>query len=389
MPGCWVPVISIVLEVRGWEHLTDWAFVIPSLGAIVSPLFLGAIADQRVNAERVLAGVLVANSFATAAAFWFLGKGDSQFWFLAFLCVKALVGAPSWSLLMSITLTHLTHPEREFGVVRVWGTVGWMVAGWGVSFFALDRSPYTGLVAAVIGLFAAGFCLSLPPTPPNGFVSRSLSESLGLKAFGILRNRDTAVYFVTAFLFSLPLAAYYPYSSKYLVVMGVENVARMLSVGQLSEIIAMLLMGWTFRKFRVKWVFLIALGAGLLRYLFYILPICNGVPDGEQLVWMFAGIFMHGFCWTLFFESGRLFVDRRVANSMRSQAQAMLTVWSSGVATVLGVFLSGTLYRWCVLSNGPGWMGFWSILSALCLFAAVVFAIGYQGRSRLSSREEE
>lgn len=381
MPGCWVPVLSIVLEAKGWAHLTDWVFIVPSLGAIISPLFLGALADQRFNAERILAGVMLANAVCTASAFWFLGAGDSQQWFLTFLVAKALLGAPAWSLLMVITLTHLKEPERQFGGVRVWGTVGWMMAGWMISWCALDQSPLTGLVASVLGLAAALCCCTLPPTPPAGIPSKSLADSLGFKAFRILKERDTGVYFLTAFLFSIPLAAYYPYSAKFLKAMGVENVATILSIGQTSEIVAMLLMGWIFRRLRLRWIFQIALGAGLLRYLFYLLPNLGGEPSLGLLGWVAAGIFMHGICWTLFFEFGRLFVDRRVAASLRGQAQALLTVWTGGVATILGVLFSGWLYRWCLEGGGPGWLGFWSILSGLCLLSLAIFAFGYRGES--------
>lgn len=388
MPGCWVPVLSIVLEARGWAHLTDWVFVIPSLGAMISPLFLGALADQRVNAERVLASVMLANSICTALAFWFLGAGDSQGWFLFFLVMKSLLGAPAWSLLVSITLAHLSEPERQFGGVRVWGTVGWMMAGWMISWFALDHSPLTGLVASLLGLTAAACSLTLPATPPTGVVEKSLAGRLGIGAFKILKDRDTAVYFLTAFLFSVPVAAYYPYSAKFLKSLGVENVATMLSIGQTSEIAAMLMMGWILRRLRLKWIFLIALGSGLLRYLFYLVPTGGDELTTSMLVWVGAGIFMHGICWTLFFECGRLFVDRRVAASVRSQAQALLTVWTGGVATIVGVFLSGWLYRWCIGGPGPGWSGFWLIQSGLCLTSLTVFAVGYKGLSRPTSVEE-
>lgn len=384
MPGCWVPVLSIVLEARGWEHLTDWVFVIPSLGAIISPLFLGALADQRINAERVLASVMLANAICTASAFWFLGDGDSQGWFLFFLVMKSLLGAPAWSLLMSITLAHLSEPERQFGRVRVWGAVGWMMAGWMISWFALDHSPLSGSVASLLGLIAAACCLTLPATPPAGEVGKSLADRLGIGAFKILKDRDTAVYFLTAFLFSVPVAAYYPYSAKFLKFLGVENVATMLSIGQTSEIAAMLMMGWLLRRLRLKWVFLIALGSGLLRYLFYLIPVGGEGFSMNLLVWVGVGIFMHGICWTLFFECGRLFVGRRVESSMRSQAQALLTVWTGGVASIVGVFLSGYIYRWCMSEAGLGWLGFWLILSGLCLTSLLVFALSYKGSPRTS-----
>ncbi|MBK1833506.1 MFS transporter [Roseibacillus ishigakijimensis] len=381
MPGCWNPVLSIILEAKGWERLTDWAFFIPALGTILSPLCLAAVADQRVNAERVLALVMGANVLSTAAAFWFLGEADSQTGFLVCLILKALLGAPAWPLLMSITLTHLTEPERQFGRVRVWGTIGWMLAGWGISWAALDQSPMAGIVAAGVGAVATLFCLALPPTPPSGLRSKSLVESLGLRAVVILKDRDTGVYFLTAFLFMVPLAAYYIYTPKFLASLGVEKVATVMTVGQTSEIAAMLLIGWTFRRLPVKSIFLIALALGLARYLF-----CFAGAWGEgqwsrwaQLAWVTLGIFMHGFCWTLFFESGRLFVDRRVPRELRSQAQALLTIVTGGMGQITGIFVSGWIFRACLQPGGWGWTGFWLILAVLCALAGLVFAVGYQG----------
>ena len=144
MPGCWVPVIANVLDAKGWADLTDWVLVIPAMGAIISPLFLGALADQRINAEKLLGGVLFLNAASTAIAFLFVIKGNSPAWFLFFLIVKALVSAPSWSLLMVVVLSNIKEPEREFGGIRVWGTVGWMAAGCFVSLFSLDESPAAG-----------------------------------------------------------------------------------------------------------------------------------------------------------------------------------------------------------------------------------------------------
>lgn len=384
MPGCWIPVVSNVLAERGWEHLTDWVFIIPSLGAIISPLFLGALADQRFHGERLLAAVLAANAITTALAFWFLKSSDSvwaQAAFLFCLALKALLGAPSWSLLMAVTLTHLSNSEKQFGGIRVWGTLGWMAAGWTVSLLALDESPITGMMAAVAGLMAAGFSLTLPATPPTGLKAKSISEALGLKAFSIFKDRDTAVYFLTAFFFAIPLAAYYPYTSKFAKSLGVEQVAAFLSIGQSSEIVAMLLMGWTFRRMRVKVIFLIALGAGTLRYASYFLA---AQASGEAfamspIVFAGFGILMHGICWTLFFESGRIFVDRRVEKQVRTQAQSLLTVFTTGLGSIVGILVSGVLYRWCVKGSGPGWEGFWLILTGCCLVGATIFAIGYRG----------
>jgi MFS family permease len=386
--------MSNVLDQRGWEHLTDWVFVIPPLGAIFTPLFLGALADQRFNAERVLAAVVLANALSTAGAFGFLALGDSvvaQTGFLSLLVCKALLGAPSWSLLMAVTLTHLQNPERHFGGIRVWGTLGWMVAGGLVSLLALDESPGTGMLAGVAGVCAALASLSLPATPPSGIKPQSLTAALGLKAFSIFRDRDTAVYFLTAFCFAIPLAAYYPYTSKFAKDLGIEHVAAFLVLGQGTEIIAMLLMGWAFRRLRLRWLFLLALTAGSVRYVCYFFGAkLNGADMGLEAIWLVAaGVLMHGICWTFFFESGRIFVDRRVARNLRSQAQSLLTVFTGGLATVIGVFFSGFLYRWCVEGPGPGWPGFWLILTSLCMVGLIVFALGYQGLPLQEPKHEQ
>lgn len=383
--------MSNVLVVRGWEHLTDWVFIIPSLGAIISPLFLGALADQRFNGEKLLAAVLAANAITTALAFMILKTSDTvlaQSAFLFCLGLKALLGAPSWSLLMAVTLTHLSNSEKQFGGVRVWGTLGWMAAGWMVSLLALDESPIIGVMAAAAGLLAAGCSLTLPATPPTGLKAKTMREALGLQAFSVFKNRDTAVYFLTAFFFAIPLAAYYPYTSKFAKALGVEQVAAFLSIGQSSEIVAMLLMGWTFRRMRVRTIFLIALAAGTLRYLCYFLAAQGTGGEATSVgpvVFAGFGILMHGICWTLFFESGRIFVDRRVEKNVRAQAQSLLTVCTTGLGSIVGIMVSGVLYRWCVQGGGPGWQGFWLMLTVCCLVGSAIFAFGYRGQPSSSS----
>ncbi|MDP0492157.1 MAG: MFS transporter [Verrucomicrobiota bacterium JB023] len=374
-PGFWAPVIANVLAARGWDEWLELTLLVPPLGAILSPLILGALADQRLAAQKVLAAITFGNAIMTAAAFWLLERATSPALFLACLAVKALVSAPTWSILTSVVLNNLNDPESMFGRVRVWGTVGWMVAGWTVSWIGWDESARTGYLAAAV-LFGTGFiCLFLPDTPPVKVPNRTWKEALGFGAFRAFENRDTAVYFLTALIFAVPLAAYYPYTALYLKEVGVKQVAFSLSIGQLTEIVAMLAMGMLFRRARLKVMFALAIGAGLVRYLCYLLA-----GDGSMAVTLIiAGIFMHGICWTLFFETGRVFINRRVDTDLRSQAQALMTVLSGGVGPATGYLISGALYRWCVKGDGPGWVGFWGVMSALVVVALVFFLVGYRG----------
>ncbi len=369
--------MSLVLEERGWGHLTDWVFVLPSVGAMCSPLFMAALADQRFRAEKLMALVLLANGLMTGAAFWCLHQGFAVA-FLVFLVLKALLGAPAWPLLMSVTLSNLKEPEREFGGVRVWGTVGWMMAGWSISALALDRSFSSGFFAMGLSFAAAVLCLFLPSTPPSGKVRKRLRDVLGFSAFKVLKNREVAVYFATAAIFAIPVAAYYPYTSKFLGDLGVQRVALVMSLGQTTEIVGMLLLGWIFRNFRVKWTFLVALGSGFLRYLFYGFNGCGAESLEGTVTWVVMGILLHGVCWTFFFESGKLVIDRRVPRELRAQTQALMSVLTGGLAMIVGVLFSGWLYRFTVVAEQGGWERFWAIQSGICLIAIALFAIGYR-----------
>ena len=290
------------------------------------------------------------------------------------MALNALITAPAWSLLVSVTLSSTDNPTRDFGGFRVWGALGWIAAGLLVSNLGLDQSAKTGQLAAGIRIFAGLACLMLPHTPPKGVKAAGWRSALGLDSFRILKDRNMAVYFLTCFLFSMPLAAFYMFTPRHLEDMGLGQVAAGMTLGQASEVIALVGMGFVMARWGIRSILLFAIGCGVVRYALFAI----GGSIGSVTL-MLGAVTLHGLCWTFYFEAGRVFVDRSVEPGMRAQTQALLTLMSGGLSTVLGTIIAGKLHTWMVLSeDGPGWSAYWWVLSGMCALSGVIFAVGYR-----------
>ncbi|MEN8772413.1 MAG: MFS transporter [Akkermansiaceae bacterium] len=376
-PGFWFPALSNVLENYGLEEWAVWAFVVPPLAGMISPLIFGAQVDQRLQAQKVLGWIMLLGAGFLYMAFHALEEGWGGWWFLSFFIVNALISAPAWSLLTTITLSSLADPGKTFGLFRVWGTLGWMASSFLVSWWGLDFSAETGKLGAGVRIFAGFACFLLPVTLPKGGKAKKWTDNLGFGAMKLLKDRDLLVYFSTALLFSIPLGAYYLHTPKHLKELGVESVSAFMATAQIMETIAMLLMGWVIARFRVKTILLLAIGSGVLRYTFYAF---------DEVTWLVIGITLHGICWTFFFEAGRVFVHRRVEEGMRTQAQALLGFFTGGLGTVLGILTVDRLFH--LISPSWGWSGYWAVLTGINCVAMILFALGYKGLP-ISSRKED
>jgi len=372
-PGFWFPALSNVLTSYG---LGDWklaVFLVPPITGMISPLIFGAQVDQRLEAQKVLGWIMLLGAGFLYMAFHALEQAWGGGWFLFFFIVNGLISAPAWSLLTMITLSNLADPGKSFGYFRVWGTIGWMVAGLIVSASGLDFSAQTGKLGAGVRIFAGLACFLLPVTLPKGEKAKSWKDSLGFGAVKLLKDRDLFVYFFSALLFSIPLGAYYLHTPQHLRELGVTAVSAWMTTAQVMETIAMLAMGLVIARYRVKWILLVALFCGVLRYGFYAL---------DEVSWLILGITLHGICWTFFFEAGRVFVHRRVEEGMRAQAQALLGFFTGGLGGVLGILVVNQLHRAIVPTHG--WSPYWMILTGMNCVALVIFSLGYQGQKNVS-----
>jgi MFS family permease len=383
-PGFWLPALTNILkaeELAGWVPL---AFIIAPVCALISPLIGGALADQRVAANRLYVGSSLVAAVMLALAFWSLENHWNPWWFIGFLGMYSLASGPMWGLLATISLSHLPNGEKQFPLVRMGATLGWVVAGLVASYvLRVDVSPSAGYAGAVARLVACGFAIFLPNTPPLGR-ARSWKGLLGFDAFKLLKERDHCVFFVVTTVFSIPLAAFYMYAPEHLRMLGNERPTATMTIAQLSEIAAMFLVGGMMGRFRVKTVLLWALGMSVVRFG---MSAYAGFTDLEN--WHITGIALHGVCYTFYFITAQVFLDRRVEPGLRGQAQGLLALVSGGLGPFIGAYLCGWLRATYVGVNGEGWLPFWGILASIIAICFLGFAVFYRGLAGKSVEESD
>ena len=369
-----MPALTNILKAQGLGGWVALVFVVPPFCAMISPLIGGALADQRIAADRLFAWTSFLGSGALLAAFSSLHAGWNPWWFVTLLGAYSLFSGPSWGLLTTIALTHLAQGERQFPLVRLGATIGWMVAGLITSYVLhADTSPTAGYASAVTRVLGGAFGFLLPHTPPLGRGS-SWQSRLGLDAFRQMKHRDHCVFFIVTALFSIPLSAFYMYGPELLKVLGDKHSTATMTLAQLTEIVAMLLVGTVMMRFRVKVVLLWALGLSVVRF-----GMSAYAGASDLIGWHIGGIVLHGMCYTFYFITAQVFLDRRVDPGLRGQAQGLLTLVSGGLGPLVGALVCGWLRNHCVTAGGQGWMEFWAILAGVIALCFVIFAAFYRG----------
>jgi len=375
MLGFWLPALTNILGARGLRSWVPVVFMVIPVCSLVAPIVGGALADQRVAANRLFAWCSIGASLALAAAFGVLDHGWHPWLFVAFMACWALLVSPSGGLLTTVSLSHLSHGERQFPLVRVGATIGWICGGLTTSFvLRADTSPVAGYAGALAYLVAGVVAFRMPHTPPLGMRSTGWRPRLGLDAFVMLKERDRCVFFVVTALFSIPLSAFYMYGPEFLKVLGDERPTGTMTVAQVLEVGSLLLLGSVMTRFRVKTVLSLALGFSVLRYAMSAWAGVNGA-----IGWHIAGIALHGLCFTFYFVTAQVFLDRRVDPALKGRAQGLLSMVSGGLGPLIGALFCGWLRQTCVTPDGNGWDWFWGILSAMIACCFVIFLMFYRG----------
>lgn len=369
-PGFWAPSVSNMLRQNGLEDFVPWAFVPHGVAALVSPLIFGALADQRIRADRLLMVTCALSAVSLWLAFRAIVWDWGVEWFVVFLVLNAVIAAPMWSLMATIAMRPMTDPGKQFPLVRIGGTLGWITAGLVTgSWLKLEGTPRIGDWACGMKLMVAGLCFMLPATEPvvkEGL--RTWKDRLGLGALSLLRERDQLVFFITTALLSVPMAAFYMYTPLHLADLGDEGPSATMAWSQLLEVVALIALAYSASRFRVKWIFSLALGLAVLRY--GIFAISGSVPG------IVSGLLLHGMIYTFFYVTGQVFMERRVEAGMRAQAQALLSVMSSGVGSLCGYTLCYFLYE--RFGKAGDWTSFWWVLTGICGAALVLFVGCYR-----------
>ncbi len=411
--GAWSVPMGVYLGAIGFKaSAIASAYSTVALAAIVSPFFVGMIADRFFAAERVLGVMHILGGIVLFAVSRIVEPG-MFFWVLL---LYTLTYTPTLALVNAVAFNQLDNVEKQFPAIRVFGTLGWIVAGLLIGFlevnaggarwnfvepflipvnFAITIAGGEGdwvsasaksipmVIAGVAAIILGVYSFFLPHTPPKAKGKKaSVREILGLDALGLLKERSFAIFAISSFLICIPLSAYYTFANPFLVEMGMANATAKMTLGQMSEFFFMLVMPFFFARLGVKKMLLVGMLAWLGRYFLF----AFGGSDSLMLMY-YGGILLHGICYDFFFVTGQIYVDNEAPQEVRASAQGFIAMITYGVGMFVGYFLSGKIVEYFQTPDGQTiegytWPRVWIVMSLMAAVVAVAFAFLFKEKSK-------
>lgn len=367
---------------------TGAVFSTQSWGAIIAPFIIGLIADRYFNAEKIL-GVLHLVGAGLMYYMYSVGNITSVYpeSFFYYLLIYMILFMPTLALVNSIAFNQMKDPEKEFSTIRVWGTIGWIVAGLLISFVFLWDSETsvkaglmknTFLLASIASLVLGLFSFTLPKTPPKAAGTKvTVSDILGLDALKLLKNKNFLIFFIASILICIPLAFYYQNANPFLSNIGVTNPTGKMTIGQASEVIFLLFLPMFFKKFGFKKTILLGMFAWALRYALFAYG-----NAGELSFMLIIGIALHGVCYDFFFVSGQIYTNAKAGIKYKSAAQGLITLATYGIGMLIGFKIAGLITdTYTTATNVFDWKMIWIIPSVIALVVFLLFAVSFNDKN--------
>ncbi len=344
-----------------------------AVAAIVSPFFVGMVADRFFPTQRVLSVLHLAGG----TLLWLASAQTSFGAFYSLLLAYALCFMPTLALSNSIAFDHLPDAARDFPRVRVLGTVGWIAAGLLVGWLGVESTALPMRIAASASLLLGAFCVLLPHTPPHAAGQPfSARDALGLDALQLLRDRSFAMFVLGSFLLCIPLQFYYAFTNPFLNELGVPAPAAMQTLGQMSEIGFLLLLPWFLARFGVKRILLIGMAAWAVRYVAF----AYGDAGGGMAL-LYAGILLHGVCYDFFFVTGQIHVDQQAPKAIRASAQGLLAFVTLGFGNFIGSYAAGRVVEAHRVGAAHDWTAIWLVPAGMAAAVLVLFLLLFRPRA--------
>ena len=387
--GAWYVTGPNYLETIGFgAEDFGWTYSVGPIAGMISPFLVGMIADRFLPSQVVLgilhligtAGMYVATTFMTVE------NPSPDTINIVFFCFM-LSFFPTVAIVNTVAMSNIADTEKTFPMIRVFGTIGWIVAGLTVSWLGADATIdqfYLAIGAsALMGLYS----FTLPNTPPPAKGTPfSAKQAIGLDAMSLLKDRSFFVFMIGSFLICIPLAFYYQMAARFITDAGMENPAANMTLGQMSEVLFMLALPIFLKLYGIKTTLLVGMIAWVARYAMF----SFGADDG--VVWMMiGGILLHGICYDFFFVTGQIYTDKIAPPEIRSQAQGMLVFFTLGLGMFIGALVAGKIeaaHTVMVEATEPGadpgkmveWASLWLKPAGMAAIVMLLFAFAFSGK---------
>lgn len=353
------------------------AYETQSIGAIIAPFIIGLIADRYFEAQKIL-GIL---HLIGAGLLFIAANADSFSFFYPYIFIYMLLYMPTLALANSVAFHQMKNPAKEFAPIRVLGSLGWIIAGLTIGYFAWEGKEvlqYTFYMAAGASFLLGIFSFTLPKTPPkaNRKEKITLREILGLDALAMLKDRGFLFFFIASILICIPLAFYYQHANQFLNELGMKAAASKMIMGQISEVIFLLLLPIFLKRYGVKNALIVGILAWGLRYLLFAFG-----NTGEQTWMLIFGIILHGICYDFFFVSGQIYTDFKAGEKFKSAAQGLITLATYGVGMLIGFRFAGWLTDQYTIEGGHLWKEIWVQPAIFSFIVLVLFLIFFKNET--------
>jgi nucleoside transporter len=383
--GAWYVTLSTYLTQT--LHFTGTqsgaVFGTAALSCMISPFFVGLVADRYFAAQRVLAVLHLAG----AVLLYLVSQAASFPAVYGLLLAYCLCYFPTIALTNSLVFRNVSDTASQFPLIRVLGTLGWIAIGLLVGYMNVERTATPFLLAAGFSVLMGVYSFTLPHTPPEAKGQpASWRTILGLDALVMLKDRSYLVFVIASVLACIPLTFYFSFTNAYLNEAGVPNAAAKMTLGQVSEVGMMLLMPWIYRRFSLKAI----LVAGLLTWSVRYLLLAYG-NAGDLVSLFYTAILVHGICYDFFFMTGQLYTDQEAPAHLRNTAQGFIQFLTYGVGMFLGSMLSGVTVDAFTTGTGEtvtrNWQGFWITSSIGALLIFLLVALVFRSRGKIAQQQ--
>ncbi|MDF2192063.1 nucleoside permease [Paraflavitalea sp. CAU 1676] len=350
-----------------------------ALATIISPFFVGLVADRYFAAQRIM-GVL----HLLGAAMLFLAtqvESNSPFYWV--ILGYSLLYMPTIALSNSIAFSQMSDPGKQFPWIRVFGTLGWIVAGFTVGGLAIEKSNTTFLIAAAASAALGLYSFALPNTPPKAKGEEaSFGKMLGKDAFVLLKSKSYLIFFIAAILVCIPLSFYYGFANPFLNEVGLDKPAQKMILGQFSEAIFIVAIPFLFNRIGVKKMLLLGMAAWVLRYVAF------AYGDAGSNTWMlYAGIILHGICYDFFFVTGYMYTEKKAGEKIKNAAQGLFTFATYGLGMLIGTWFSGIIvdkYTIAGATTAHDWKSIWYVPAIIAVAVIVYFTLFFREKKEIS-----